>query len=76
MTTAELITSVPSGDGVHVVNTWTLYDKDRPARVTVITAVKGCETCSRSPFVLHDNCLYRGRSMGHSATHCTADACY
>lgn len=35
-----------------------------------------CERCQWDKHVPHDNCLYGGNATGHSAAHCTADACY
>lgn len=36
-----------------------------------------CERCKVDEYVPHYNCLYHGRNVvGHSASHCTADACY
>lgn len=37
--------------------------------------VEGC-TSPKAPAVPHDNCLYAGHARGHSATHCTASACF
>ena len=34
-----------------------------------------CGECATTP-VPHNNCLYGGKAIGHSATHCTANACY
>ncbi len=36
----------------------------------------GCERCTTDAYVPHYNCIYGGKRMGHSASHCTADACY
>lgn len=41
-----------------------------------LRVVSDCARCQTDPYVPHDNCLYGGRAMGHSRTHCTADACY
>jgi hypothetical protein len=38
--------------------------------------VAGCERCTYDEYVPHFNCMYKGNAMGHSASHCTADACY
>jgi hypothetical protein len=35
-----------------------------------------CERCKIDPYVPHYNCMYQGRAVGHSAAHCTANACY
>jgi hypothetical protein len=35
-----------------------------------------CCTSGKGLAVPHDNCLYGGRKMGHSPSHCTADACF
>lgn len=35
-----------------------------------------CPRCKTDKYVPHYNCLYHGNAMGHSAAHCTADACY
>ena len=37
---------------------------------------EGCERCEWDTAVPHFNCLNGGRSIGHKAAHCTADACY
>ena len=37
---------------------------------------KGCDRCKVDAYVPHYNCLYAGKSIGHNAAHCTADACY
>lgn len=37
---------------------------------------EGCERCTTDAYVPHYNCIYQGKAMGHSAAHCTADACY
>ena len=37
---------------------------------------EGCERCTTDAYVPHYNCIYGGRAIGHSASHCTADACY
>ena len=34
-----------------------------------------CGECATTN-VPHDSCLYGGKRIGHSATHCTADSCY
>ena len=34
-----------------------------------------CTECATTP-VPHDNCLYSGNAIGHSDTHCTANACW
>jgi len=39
-------------------------------------AVDGCERCTTDAFVPHFSCMYAGRAMGHSESHCTASACY
>lgn len=43
--------------------------------VTYRTA-DGCARCATDAYVPHYNCIYGGRRIGHSASHCTADACY
>jgi len=35
-----------------------------------------CTACERGSQVPHNNCLYKGKAIGHSETHCTADSCY
>lgn len=37
-----------------------------------------CERCLRldSSDVQHYNCMYNGHMIGHSAAHCTANACF
>lgn len=36
-----------------------------------------CERCKWDDHIPHTNCLYYGTwHMGHSSSHCTADACY
>lgn len=35
-----------------------------------------CERCKVDPYVPHYNCIYQGRAVGHSNSHCTANACY
>jgi hypothetical protein len=35
-----------------------------------------CKQCEGNTNVPHDNCLYKGKAIGHSASHCTADSCY
>lgn len=40
-----------------------------------VLCVEGCERCPDA-YVPHYNCLYSGHAMGHSAAHCTANACY
>lgn len=37
---------------------------------------EGCVRCTTDPYVPHYNCLYGGNATGHSAAHCTANACY
>jgi hypothetical protein len=37
---------------------------------------EGCDRCTYDEYVPHYNCMYHGNAMGHSAAHCTADACY
>jgi hypothetical protein len=37
---------------------------------------EGCDRCKTDEYVPHYNCLYKGNAMGHSASHCTANACY
>lgn len=39
-------------------------------------AVEGCKRCETDAYVPHFNCQYGGNAVGHSASHCTADACY
>ena len=43
--------------------------------ITYRTA-EGCERCTTDEYVPHYNCLYKGKAMGHSKAHCTADSCY
>lgn len=44
--------------------------------------VDGCIECdaakalNQPPAVPHFNCINGGRKTGHSAAHCTADACW
>jgi hypothetical protein len=35
-----------------------------------------CSRCKVDAYVPHYNCIYKGKAAGHSAAHCTADACY
>ena len=47
--------------------------------VVMKTYTKGCPDCERGAWIPHGNCLYYNWEMtpvGHSKTHCTADACY
>lgn len=37
---------------------------------------EGCERCTTDEYVPHYNCLYGGKAVGHSASHCTANGCY
>ena len=37
---------------------------------------EGCSRCEVDEYVPHYNCIYKGNAVGHSAAHCTADACY
>jgi hypothetical protein len=37
---------------------------------------EGCVRCTTDAYVPHYNCIYQGRAIGHSPSHCTADACY
>ena len=37
---------------------------------------EGCERCLTDAYVPHYNCIYGGKAVGHSAAHCTANACY
>jgi hypothetical protein len=39
-------------------------------------AVAGCERCTTDVYVPHFTCMYAGKAMGHSESHCTANACY
>jgi hypothetical protein len=39
-------------------------------------AVWGCERCENDVYVPHFTCMYAGKAMGHSESHCTANACY
>lgn len=39
-------------------------------------AVVGCERCLTDAYVPHYTCLYAGKAIGHSESHCTANACY
>lgn len=48
-----------------------------PAWLAMTYGPLGCPTCEADPYVRHDQCLYYGEQRhGHSASHCTADACY
>jgi hypothetical protein len=38
--------------------------------------VEGCNRCLDKHDVGHFNCMYDGKAMGHSDSHCTASACY
>lgn len=35
-----------------------------------------CERCKWDNHIAHDSCLYGGNAIGHSRSHCTADACF
>lgn len=37
---------------------------------------EGCERCTTDEYVPHFNCMYKGNAVGHSPSHCTANACY
>ena len=37
---------------------------------------EGCERCTYDEHVPHYNCMYKGKAVGHSEAHCTANACY
>jgi hypothetical protein len=37
---------------------------------------EGCERCQTDEYVPHYSCMYQGKAIGHSASHCTANACY
>ena len=37
---------------------------------------EGCQRCTTDEYVPHYNCLYGGKAVGHSASHCTANGCY
>jgi hypothetical protein len=39
-------------------------------------ADENCARCDTDAYVPHYNCLYNGNAVGHSAAHCTANACY
>lgn len=47
-----------------------------PTVTVMYRTAEGCTRCTTDAYVPHYNCLYNGRAAGHSAAHCTADACY
>ena len=60
-----------------------IKDVEMTLHTGTIVLVKVDDECARcieqgeNIYVPHFNCLYQGRyAVGHSATHCTADACY
>jgi len=89
MTTAFLVkgfygkhTPVNSTMSAKVLSEW---KRDPSFRVDSIEEVEvnipyrtseGCERCKVDAYVPHYNCLYNGRAIGHSMSHCTADSCY
>ena len=38
-------------------------------------AMPGCKRCETDAYTPHYSCLYAGKAMGHSESHCTASAC-
>lgn len=38
--------------------------------------VEDCKRCQDKYDVAHFNCMYQGKTIGHSESHCTANACY
>ena len=38
--------------------------------------VEDCKRCQDKYDVPHFNCMYKGKAIGHSDSHCTASACY
>ena len=38
--------------------------------------VEGCTRCQDPYDVPHFSCIYNGLSIGHSKSHCTANACW
>ncbi len=56
-----------------------VWDVKGTPNETVIRKVDtDCERCKRRDAydVPHFNCMYNGQRSGHSAAHCTANACY
>ena len=52
-------------------------DSVTPCEVSVTyRTADGCVRCTTDAYVPHYNCIYGGNRMGHSPSHCTADACY
>jgi hypothetical protein len=55
----------------HIIETCVPYTP-----VIRYTTCAGCERCTTDEYVPHYNCLYKGKAMGHSEAHCTADGCF
>jgi len=47
-----------------------------PSRRWIQKAVPDCERCKTDGYIPHFNCMYDGKAIGHSESHCTANACY
>ena len=39
-------------------------------------ADENCARCDTDAYVPHFSCMYDGKAIGHSESHCTANACY
>jgi hypothetical protein len=60
-----------------IVGNYGYCEMDAPSTPVIrYRTAEGCERCKTDAYVPHYNCLYHGNAMGHSAAHCTADACY
>jgi hypothetical protein len=55
--------------------TWRTITLDS-GQVLTQKADANCARCLTDAYVPHYNCLYAGKAMGHSESHCTANACY
>ena len=54
---------------------WVYVPSIYGSRVIEVLCADGCDRCP-DIHVPHFNCLYGGKAVGHSAAHCTANACY
>jgi hypothetical protein len=68
MTYSDVMEKVITPAGNVFYNTIRYYDE--------CTICQDAMAKDEMPFISHENCLYKGKRMGHTFGHCTADACY
>jgi hypothetical protein len=68
MTYSDVMEQVTTPAGNTFMHTIRYYDE--------CTICQDAMAKGEMPFISHENCLYKGKAIGHSFGHCTAGSCY